>query len=286
EVEITLAGEKNLNFLTDFFEVDHAVNATTTGTLTLDDQERDVTVVWTREAGETAGSVRITFSSPAHQIAELTFTSAFEIFQYRGTLAYTPATEIGRTVEATIDLTRVGGDTKFTGPMPMTLTDLRTLYRESTDWTGPGGETFSVLGTTDIEGVEFPLDRLANRPWYVGSFFFLDGVPSTPFQDEYDIWDVFIFDPNDADEDGVPDLTDPDIATPGVPPSLTVTASGATLQLSITGTPGSTATLEQKATLNSGAWSVLQTITFSTAAQSVTIDPPASGNAFYRVVAP
>ncbi|HRI15597.1 MAG TPA: hypothetical protein PLX89_21585, partial [Verrucomicrobiota bacterium] len=227
EVDIPMSGDENLNFITDFFEVDHAVSASTTGTITIEGTTRDVEATWSRAAGQTTGNVNISFSSPSHQIAGLSFDSTFEIYQYQGKLTYTPASEIGGIVAATVDLTRVGGDTKFTGPMPMKVLDPATLDRQTTDWKGPNDEIYSVLGSMDIDGVPLPLDRLVlSRPWYGGSFFFLDGVPSTDFQDEYDLWDVFIVDSNDTDKDGIPDLSDPGTVIPTEPPTLSIAPNG------------------------------------------------------------
>ncbi len=286
EAEIPLAEDSNLNSITDFFEVDRPVSALTGGTIDFGGGPEAVTVAWLRYAGETQGSLRITLASPSPVQDELIFDHVFEIFQYQGKLTYEPATEVGGSITATVDLTRAGGEGKFVGPMPLVLTDARTLERRPTQWTGPSEETYEVLGTFEIEGVSLFLERLDDHPWYAGSFFFLDGVPSTPdFQDEYDRWDLFIDDPNDANGNGIPDLTDVAGVVPSDPPTLVIEAADDSLQFTIGGQPGTTVNIEQRATLSSGDWSVLQSVTLAASSEVVVVSAPAT-DAFYRATIP
>ena len=192
---------------------------------------------------------------------------------------------IGGNVTASVDLTRAGGDGKITGAFPLIVTDALSLEREPTQWSAPDQVTLEVLGTYEVDGVELFLDRLGTRPWYFGSFFFLDGIPGTPFQDEFDLWDMFVNDPNDADKDGIPDLTDPATVTPTEPPVLSLGLNGDSLQITLTGTAGTTVNLEQKDSLGGGTWSVVQSVNLAGTTESVILNVPA-GNSFYRATIP
>lgn len=287
EAEIPLAGDSNLNSISDFFEVDQAISAQTAGTINFGGGPEAVTVAWLRYAGETQGSIRLTLPSTTPLQDDLVFDQVFEIFQYQGKLTYEPATEVGGSIAATVDLTRVGGEGKFVGSLPLVLTDARTLERRPTQWTGPHEEIYDVLGTFEIAGTTLFLDRQGDHPWYAGSFFFLDGVPSTPdFQDEYDLWDIFIDDPNDQDGDGIPDLTDVAEIVPGDPPTLTISASEDSLQFTIGGQPGTTVNIEQRTALSSTEnWSLLQSVTLADSSEIVVVNAPAT-NTFYRATLP
>lgn len=285
EADIPLSGDSNLNFITDFFEVDREVSAETSGSIDFGAGPEPVAASWSRAAGQTSGILRLSFASPSPVGDGLTFEHTFEVFQYRGAVRYTPASEIGGSVAATVDLKRVGTEGEFKGNLPMRAVDVRSLEREATQWTAADGTVFDVLGTFEVEGVELFLDRLPNRPSYVGSFFFLDGVPGTPFQDEYDLWDAFLRDPNDADGDGIPDLTDPAGAVISEPPVLSLRTEGQNLVIQLTGKVGTTVQLEQRSGLNSGSWSSVQSVTFSQATETVVVASPAT-DTFYRATAP
>lgn len=285
EVDIPRSGDSNLNFLTDFLEVENEISAQTSGSVDFGNGPEPVVASWSRAAGQNLGTVTLSLPSPSPIGDQLSFDHTFEIFQYEGKLTYTPATMIGGTVTASVDLTRAGGEGKITGAFPLRVTDSRTLERQPTQWSAPDQVTMEVLGTYEVDGVELFLDRIATRPWYAGSFFFLDGIPGTPFQDEFDLWDMFVNDPNDTDQDGIPDLTDPATVTPTEPPVLSLALTGGSLQITLTGQAGTTVNLERKDSLGGGAWSVVQSVTLANTTETVILNAPA-GNSFYRATIP
>lgn|GEM_PF-803837 len=285
EVDIPLPGDSNLNFITDFFEVDRAIDAQTAGSADFGDGPQPVSAVWSRAAGKNTGQVRLSLATPSALGDELVFEHTFEIFQYSGKFTYTAASALGGDVSGNLDLTRVGGEGKLVGGFPLILTDARSLERRPTQWTGSDQVNYEILGTHEVEEVELFLDRIATRPWYAGSFFFLDGMPGTPFQDEFDLWDIFISDPNDGDGDGIPDLTDPPTIIPSEPPSLVLSASQGSLQFTISGTAGTVVNLEQRPALSTGNWTVLQAVTLAGASETVVLNSP-SENSFYQVTIP
>jgi hypothetical protein len=128
------------------------------------------------------------------------------------------------------------------------------------------------------------LDRIASRPWYAGSLFLLDGLPTTPFQDEFDVWDVFVVDPNDANANGIPDLSDPQ---PVAPTSPTVFISGppGALRLTVKGEVGRTIRVEWSPTLSPAVWSLVRSGTLSSAPEVIPVEIGGSGG-FYRVTSP
>lgn len=284
DVEIPNPGDENLNFLTDFFEVERAISGQTTGAVSLGGKSQAVTAVWQRAAGETTGTVTLSFPAfPALLIGELTFTHTFEIFQYQGTLAYTPPASDG-SMDATVNLKRVGAEGSFEGPFPLKLAEDGTIERLSTEWTNALEESFEVIGSKDIEDVDLSLARIPLRKQYAGSFFFVDGIPSTPdFQDEFDLWDVFIDDPNDADGDGLADLGD---APAAAPPQANLVWINKTLQLSIAAPAGTRINIQQRTSLSEGDWATTQSFALGSANETIAIPVPEGGASFWRVVVP
>lgn len=288
-IDIPSAGDENLNFLTDFFEVDRAVGATTAAALEFGLGNLSATATWARAAGSAEGVVRLDFEGTVGDLlGALSFTVPFELQHYRGTLTYTPPTEVGALVEARIQTQRLGVPGQgFQGAFPLRLQENGTLIRLGSQWTGPGGVLFDVLGSLDIEGVEFPVSRIPRRPQYSGTFFLADGDPSTPFTEEYDVWDLFIADANDSDRDGLPDLSDPaDLPPPQVTPELRLSVAGGNLQLEVKAKAGVTVTMERRDALVSGGWTAVQTFVMANDTDSIVLPPPAEASVFWRVTAP
>jgi len=284
EVDIPKAGDLNLNFITDFLEVDQAVSATTQGTVDVGLGVEPVAARWNRMAGSAEGTLTLRMPSPFEAGTDLEFLHRFEVLHYRGSLTYTPAAVGTTRVEARVQLPRLGGSGHFEGPMPLIVRDARTLERVNTHWIAAGGVDFEVLGSRDVEGVELFLDRIASRPWYAGSLFLLDGQPATPFQDEFDAWDVFVVDLNDANANGIPDLSDPQPVAPTVP---TVSLSGppGALRLTVTGEAGRSVRVEWSPSLSSPAWSLIRSGTLSGLPEVIPVEVGGSSG-FYRVTSP
>ena len=194
-VDLPNTGDADLNLLTDFFEVVRPVAAqVTSGELTLDDgmdvTRGQVTATWNRTAGSTKGAVQFRLLLSDFGLPSLTFNHQFEIFEYQGKLTYTVS---GTNINAAVDLTRQGSAAdKFTGPFFMTRRNTSELDRADNDWFGPANENYTVLSSTAIDGAELLLTRGATGTNYYGCFFFLDGIPSTSFPNEFDLWDVQI----------------------------------------------------------------------------------------------
>lgn len=284
EVDIPKAGDLNLNFITDFLEVDQAVSATTQGSVDLGLGAEPVMAQWNRMAGSAKGTLTLRMPSPFEAGTELEFLHPFEVLHYRGSLTYTPAAVGTTRVEAQVQLPRLGGQGHFAGPMPLIIRSARTLERVQTHWIADGGVVYEVLGSKEVEGVELFLDRIANRPWYAGSLFLVDGQPATPFQDEFDLWDVFVVDPNDANANGIPDLSDPQPMAP-TSPAISLSGPPGALRLTVTGEAGRTIRVEWSPTLLPPAWSLIRSGTLSSAPEVIPVEAGGS-NGFYRVTSP
>ncbi len=274
------------DLVTDFFKVSQSVSGIgTSGTMTLDNGEDViqgfVTATWNRAAGQTTGTVQLRVNLERDLfLPVLTFTHTFEIYQYDGKLTYVVK---GAQVEASVDLQRQGTAGEFTGPFPMTRRSQTELVRSDADWFGPANEAYIVLGSVGVTVDDMLLVRGATANNYSGSFYFLDGVPSTPFQDEYDLWNMQIIDPNDADGNHIPDLTDGTDFEQPAGPVATLVAVGDQLTLTITAKSGQQVIVEQSADLDAAAWEEVETRTLASDSEDVSLTPPTDGTRFYRV---
>lgn len=260
-LQTPLGGDTNVNGITDFLEVDRAIAATTTtGEIEIDDgidfSRGTVTATWQRAANSTTGTLQLKVNLPDFGFQDLTFNHGFEIFQYRGAFTYSRS---GTNVTASINLPRVGGPGGFVGNFPVTRKSNVELNRAPVSWTGPGGKTFDVLGTDDIEGVPLPISHVIGR-FYAGLVVFADGDPTTPFPDEYDFFDLLIEDLNDSNGNGLPDLTD-DLTAAPARPTLTASIAAGVVQLQLNGTPGSRCVVESNSSLAATTWNSVGEVT-------------------------
>ena len=104
----------------------------------------------------------------------------------------------------------------------------------------------------------------------MGLVILADGDPSTPFADEYDYFDVVIRDPNDADGDGIPDLSD----VPGAVvarPGITMRVEGGRVRATVTGTAGARCWVERADAIGGNVWTKAAEVLVG-AAGSVEVD--------------
>jgi hypothetical protein len=288
-VDLPNTGDSDLNLLTDFFEVARPIaSQVTSGELIFDDgmdvTRGQVTATWNRAAGSTKGTVQFRLNIDDLAIRDLRFNHPFEIFEYQGNLTYTVS---GTNINAAVDLTRQGAATdKFTGPFHMTRRNTAELDRNESDWFGPADESFTVLSSTAIDGAELLLTRGATGTNYYGSFYFRDGIPSTPFENEFDLWDVQIFDPNDANKNHIPDLSDEPGGVQPATPVAVLTVTGGQLKLKITAKAGQPIVVEQRSDLGASNWIQVDARTLTADTEELPLTPPGTGNLFYRVRTP
>jgi len=278
-LQTPLGGDTDVNGVTDFLEVQRAVpTTTTTGEIEIDDgidfSRGTVSATWQRAANSTTGTVQFKVSLPDFGLQNLTFDHTFEIFQYRGVLTYS---RNGTNVTAAVNLPRVGATGSFVGNLPVTRVSNVELNRAPVSWSGPGGQTFDVLGTEDVEGVPFPITHVIGR-FYGGLVLLADGDPTTPFPDEYDYFDLLIEDLNDSNGNGLPDLTD-DLFPAPTRPTLAASITAGLVQIQVHGTPGARYVVESSPTLPATTWSSIGEIVLDAAGKGSLNAGDASGTA-------
>ncbi len=286
-IDLPDTGDTDSDLVNDFFEVSKPLVGaiSPSGSIVLDNGEEVimgfVDATWNRAAGQTTGTVQLRVNLTRDLfIPVVTFTHTFEIYQYAGKLTYAVK---GAQVEASVDLTRQGAAGKFTGPFPMARRSHDVLERADADWSGPGGQIFTVLGSSALDGDEMLLTRGAAGNNYLGSFYFFDGVPSTPCLDEYDRWNVQIIDSNDADKNHIPDLTDGTEFVKPEGPAVKLVAANGQLTLTITAKAGQQVTVEQSTDLDGTPWEEVETRTLSSDSEDLSLVSPSEGARFYRV---
>jgi hypothetical protein len=274
-------GDSNRNGVWDFFEADLGLaNARSDGEFVLADgfdTPGTVDLVWARPAGSTAGTCTLALRIPDYGV-QLTFTHAFEILDYRGTLTYSVH---GTDIPSSIALNRFGALGALQGPWPLTRIDQDELAFGAAGWTNELGDVLQVYGS---EITEITLFRGARGTNYYTTLITDDGLPSTPAQGEYQIWTLNIFDGNDRDRDRVADLSDD--PPPPSPPQLQLRRAGPTILGRIAGEVGQSVTLEQTPALPATAWTAVQTLTLTNLVQEVDLGPPSSPCLFWRARTP
>ena len=257
----TPQADTNHNGIDDLFEVAQGLSpVNTSGTLeftTIDDEPVKGTVVaqWQRPAGVTRGSVQIAVAFPGYS---RTFQHAFEVYQYRGTLEYTRR---GTNIDATVALSREGAPGALGGAWTLHVEDRDSLAQEGGAWVAGRPLLRFDPTVTDADGTRYEFLRGGLRTNYFGIFQYSDGSPVDDIPLDYALWELHLFDPNDADGDQVPDLTDTDfIGLPEVlSPQVSVAWEAGAPRMRLVGSPGVGYVVEQRESLTVGAWAAVST---------------------------
>lgn len=258
--------DQNENLVHDFFEVHQGFSATSSGVSDDLSGAGPATAVWNRAAGAQQGSLRLTLQNYA-----LTFAHTFEIQEFSGTLDYPVSDSLivgqvlvssepdrTKTLSGSVILDRINND--------------QARLRAGT-WTNQAGQAVTHLGAEAL---------VRDRSEYLDLLVFEDGDLSTGVED-YDVWILRIHDPNDADGDGIPDLTGRAAARR---PSLAVGRFDQGLRLSITGEAGRTYQIEQITALGQTNWTQLATVTMTNETQNLVVTAPIEPASFWRVRVP
>ncbi|MHC1769617.1 MAG: hypothetical protein AB9869_35935 [Verrucomicrobiia bacterium] len=261
----------------DFFQSTQAVAATTRGLFETVVDVGSVTATWSRGPGSSTGTCRLQMVGEAFgELPE--FTHTFQLLEYKGTLAYTTSSNA---INGVLQLEQTQNDSgKLGGPIVFT--------RNATNRFGLLNLATGVLTNSAGESLAFQPSEVTwddvSKTNYYGFLSFADGDPSTGTVDYWD-WVLSIDDTNDANGNGIPDLSD-DPA--GVAKELRVglTRSGGRLLLSLAGQPSATYDLEESASLAPAEWRKSMSITLTNAAQTVPIALPSSPTMFWRLKRP
>jgi hypothetical protein len=102
--------------------------------------------------------------------------------------------------------------------------------------------------------------------------------------DDYLTWILSIDDLNDANHNGIPDLSDDAAVAPPRRPDFGVQRVGTLLEFTIHGDVGHRHLLQEASVVNGTTWDTIQTLNLATDPQTVSVPIPTT-NRFWRVVA-
>jgi len=269
--------DANGNGFPDFLEVAQSVNASSTGQYQiLGLSSGTVQATWFRAAGEHTGSCTLRFK-PSPVYVWLTFACTFEVLEYTGAFPYTNAN--GKAT-ATVALRQTElPDYQLAGDLELTRSPTNRLNQldfPATYWTNSYLQTLELASGSLFRDSQWPTN-------YSGYVDFADGEPNTPDPD-YQTWILSVDDTNDANGNGIPDLSDDTTAAPPRPPTVIVRQGGGQLQFTISGDLNHTNFLQETIALGTTNWSTIQTFVLTKDPQTVSVPIPV-GNRFWRVVA-
>lgn len=265
-------GDANKNGLNDFMEPSQSVASVQTTGFIVDDltgSEGTVTATWSRAAGTNRGTCTMDVNAT---YLRATFVHSFELLNYTGTLHYTPDTNV---VAGDVAL-HLFSDTNATlvGPVSIDKTNANQLHLEAGTWTNSALLNFGYFATYDGEYIT----RTGTN--YLGLLDVVDGNLDTTYVD-YALWRLLISDPNDANKNGVPDLSD---SMDTRLPSLKISRAAGQLQLSISSTVGRMHHVEfMNALGGTNQWSAVTNLTLATDPQIITLGAATNKTSFWRV---
>ena len=274
QIEVPDPGDSNLNGLSDFFEVALSVtDLASVGEFLFGDgaelYQGLVDMTWTRAAGETAGTCQLRLRILDYGV-DLTFPHTFEISDYRGVYAYETD---GVNVFGTVSLARQGAAGTLRGPLLFERLDYFELAFPAFALEDELERRISFFGSWVLDT---SLLRGVLRDNYYTVLYTQDGWPATPNGPEYEVWNLHLFDPNDSDRDGIPDLSDDP-----PPPRLSIGYSDKRLQIGIRALHGQQVTLEAASAVVPSSWTVVDTVVLAGATHTFEIETP-SGPRFWR----
>lgn len=279
----------DLDGVPDFYQVARAIDAVADGGefQVYDPLNPDrlldygtVRATWRRAAGQHRGEGDFLLASEAPPqtavlpASGLTFRHNFEIIEFAGTYQYQPAVE---RIDGRVNLAQVGNPERtLQGPLPLVRNDVdpvNALEILVATWTNQAGADLEVTGDYLDRYPEFELE-------YYGPLVFTDGDLSTTDLD-YEYYYVAIADPNDHDENGIPDLSDPPVEGRA---NLGIQLSEGTLVLTLTGEVGNTLRLQTASNPRTTGWINVQTVTLTNSSQNVTLPTPSANTAYWRTL--
>lgn len=267
----------NNNGFSDFFESALAVGAGSSGSYTTDIGNGTVTASWQRGAGAPNGTCVLHLVDSV--FGDLgSFTHTFQLLEYSGPLVYTPGSN---SVTGTVTLRQTADPTSsLQGPFQfakVATNRFNRLILQAGAWTNAAAQMLSFTNGL------FSRDL----PWttnYYGFVQFADGDPGSGAPD-YLVWLLSIDDSNDANRNGIPDLSDdPSTAPPPAPPQLVLSLTPTNLLLSVSGAVGRVQDFQQSASLPATNWQTAFSVTITNNPQLISIPYPAGPAAFWRAL--
>ena len=261
----------NGNGIHDLFEFGEPLTRSSTSGVYDDGfNQGPATLTWERAAGAKFGICTIHFAF----LPEVTFAHNFEVLQYEGTYQYQ---RTGSNITGTASLTNLT-DASLTvgGSMPLQRVSRSVIALPE------GGLTNAANQPLLYEERPSILRQGSN---YFDIFAFADFDATTSYSD-YAVWYAVWSDPNDADGDRVPDLSDDITVTPLTRPALRLSSlADGFVNLVVTGQAGKRYEIQAQTGLGGTNWLPVSAFTTTSATQSVAVPRSASGTMFYRVLA-
>ena len=270
--------DANANGVVDFFEVSQAVTSVQTeGDFYTDEDSGWVTAMWNRVAGSATGTCLVRavgdVSGPLPD-----FVHTFELLEYTGPLNFMPGIS---NISGSIRLSQSPSSASTLAGSVVVAKDPTNRFNEMTllagSWTNAVGQSWARQ--------ESRLQRdQVRKIRYSGRVDFADGDPSTA-EPDYTAWELTVSDPNDANADGVPDLSDDPVAAPGSRPVLSVELRQGNLWFQIRARIGTRIDLEQTTTLLPANWTKATSLTVAADPETVALSMPDAATRFYRLSA-
>lgn len=267
------ATDANGNGTPDFFEVGQSVSTGSSGTYAIvwGSGYGVLNLQWSRAAGSRFGSCLLTMNDSILGLMG-PFTHTFELVEpLTGTLTYTPGSN---SVAGTISLAQTGQPaTPLTGP----ITLLKSETNRFNLLTLTGGNWTNQTATFTFGDGQ--LTRNPGQPTlYQGSLQNPGGA--------YRSWKLSIVDTNDANANGIPDLSDDPIAVvPPRRPLLSLAHAQTHLRLRVSGDVGRLHLVQEAPSPSPTNWTTVQSLTLTNDPQFLTLPLPATSPTFWRVTA-
>lgn len=261
--------DQNQDGFSDFFEPSQGVtNETTSGVIyDFTGSEGQVTALWNRPANARVGTCRITLNTA--WAANLSFTHRFELLEFAGSLAYTIA---GTNANGFLQLAETDNNTNtIAGAVSLVRTNTDFVFLSAGAWSNALEQSFSYLADSGIGRQDTN---------YLEFVQFADSNPSDGGND-YLYWVMLIGDANDANGNGIPDLSDPVVARRQ--PVLALSLAGDQLRLSVSGDLAVAYDLQQVGALTQTNWTIFRSLSLTQDPQVVTIPLPAAGAGYWRL---
>ena len=266
ELDLPLA-DANGNGTPDFFEVSQAVSASSSGTYAViwNPGYGQLNFQWTRAAGSPYGSCLLTLIDPI--LGQMgPFTHGFALTNYAGVLDYSPG---ANGITGTI---RLNQDGQAAGVMEGTISMVRVPTNRFNLLTLSGGNWTNQTEVFTFDDCVLTRDPM--RPThYQGPLHNTGGA--------YRSWQLSIVDTNDANGNGIPDLSDDVAAVTPRRPTLSLSGALSHLLLSVSGDVGHTHLVQEATSPYSTAWTTVQNLILTNDPHVVTLPLPASSPNFW-----
>jgi hypothetical protein len=271
--------DANGNGFDDFFEVSQGVQAASTGRYDTAIGGGTVIASWSRAVGSKDGSCLLGLTDSIY--GDLgNFRHNFELIEYTGPLAYTPA---ATNVNGSVNLVQTENTANLIqGPVQFikSATDrFNQLNLQPGRWTNANQQT--LVFQSDL--------YQRDAPWptnYYGFVQFNDGDPNTA-ESDYVGWVLSIDDTNDANHNSIPDFSD-DPQTNSLPrqPQLSLElGTTSKLLLTIHGDVGHMHQVQQATSLGLTNWQTVVSVALTNDPQVIPLTLPVGATGFWRVLA-